>query len=70
MLDEFVDDLLERHFENAEADLIKEEIMFKLLVDVKIEPEEFEKLGKEGLKEKLLKLLNRKTSSMRLSDLI
>ena len=55
LLDEFLDDLLERHFENAESDLIKEEMMFRLLVEVKIEPEEFEKLGSEGVKEKLFK---------------
>lgn len=54
LLEEFIDDLIEKHFDNAEADLIKEEIMFRLLVDIKIEPEEFEKLGKDGLKNKLL----------------
>jgi len=54
LLEEFIDQLIEAHFDNAEADLIKEEMMFRLLVDVKIEPEEFEKLGKDGLKNKLL----------------
>ena len=54
LLEEFIDQLIEAHFDNAEADLIKEEMMFRLLVDVKIEPEEFEKLGKDGLKTKLL----------------
>jgi preprotein translocase subunit SecA len=54
LLEEFIDQLIEAHFDNAEADLIKEEMMFRLLVDVKIEPEIFEKLGKDGLKTKLL----------------
>ena len=54
LLEEFIDQLIEAHFDNAEADLIKEEMMFRLLVDIKIEPEEFEKLGKDGLKTKLL----------------
>jgi len=54
LLEEFIDQLVEAHFDNAEADLIKEEILMKLLVEVKIEPDEFEKLGKDGLKEKLL----------------
>jgi preprotein translocase subunit SecA len=54
LLDEFIDQLIEAHFDNAEADLIREEMLLKLLVDVKIEPEEFEKLGKDGLKNKLL----------------
>ena len=54
LLEEFIDQLAEAHFDNAEADLIREEMLMKLLVEVKIEPEEFEKLGKEGLKERLL----------------
>jgi preprotein translocase subunit SecA len=54
LLDEFLDQLIEAHFDNAEADQIREEMLLKLLVDVKIEPEEFEKLGKDGLKNKLL----------------
>ncbi len=54
LLEEFIDELIEKHFDNAEADLIKEEMMFRLLVDIKIENEEFEKLGKDGLKTKLL----------------
>jgi preprotein translocase subunit SecA len=53
LLDEFIDELVEKHFDNVEADLIKEEMMFRLLVEVKIHPEEFEKLGKDGLKQKL-----------------
>ncbi|HSW55300.1 MAG TPA: preprotein translocase subunit SecA [Ignavibacteriaceae bacterium] len=54
LLEEFIDQLVEAHFDNAEADQIKEEMLLKLLVEVKIEPEEFEKLGKDGLKDKLL----------------
>ena len=54
LLEEYIDQLLELYFENVEADLIREELLMKLLVDVKIEPEEFEKLGKDGLKDKLL----------------
>ena len=54
LLEEYIDQLLELHFENVEVDLIREELLMKLLVDVKIEPEEFEKLGKDGLKEKLI----------------
>jgi preprotein translocase subunit SecA len=54
LLEEYIDQIVEAHFDNVEADLIREEMMMKLLVDVKIEPEEFEKLGEDGLKEKLL----------------
>ena len=53
LLEEFIDELAEKHFDNIEVDLIKEEMMFRLLVEVKIEPEEFESLGKDGLKERL-----------------
>jgi preprotein translocase subunit SecA len=54
LLEEYIDELIDRHFDNVEADLIKEEMMFRLLVDVKIDSAEFEKLGKDGLKNKLL----------------
>lgn len=54
LLEEYIDQLIEDHFDNVEAEQIREEMMMKLLVDVKIEPEEFEKLGKDGLKDKLL----------------
>ena len=54
LLEEYIEEVIERHYDNVEADLIKEEMMFRLLVDLKIQPEEFEKLGKDGLKNKLL----------------
>lgn len=54
LLDEYITALIDTYFDNVEADQIREELMMKLLVDVKIAPEEFEKLGKDGLKEKLL----------------
>ena len=37
LLDEFLDQLIEAHFDNAEADQIREEMLLKLLVDVKDE---------------------------------
>ncbi len=43
LLEEFIDQIVDAHFDNVEADLIREEMMMKLLVDVKIEPDEFEK---------------------------
>ena len=54
LLEEYIVQLIEEHFDNVEAEQIREEMMMKLLVDVKVEPEEFEKLGKDGLKKKLL----------------
>jgi len=73
LLEEFIDQLIEAHFDNAEADLIKEEMLMKLLVEVKIESEEFEKLGTDGLKEKLLidaKEFYRKKEEMLGADLM
>jgi len=54
LLEEYVDDLVKAHFDNVETELLREELMMRLLVDIKFEPEEFEKLGQDGLKEKIL----------------
>lgn len=53
-LDEYVDDLLDKHFDNAELDAIHDALIQNLLVDFKINPDTFESLGKEGLKEKII----------------
>ncbi len=54
LLDEFVDDLLGRYFESVSADSIREELLHNILVEVKLNPEEFETLGEEGVKEKII----------------
>jgi preprotein translocase subunit SecA len=54
LLEEYVDDLVKAHFDNVETELLREELMMRLLVDIKFDPEEFEKLGQDGLKEKIL----------------
>ncbi len=54
MLDEYVDDLLEKHFDEVNVEGLKEDLLHNLLVEVKIEAGDFEKLGKEGLKEKIV----------------
>lgn len=54
-LEEFIQSILDRHFDNAEIEAMQEELIHSLLVDVKIDPENFEKLGKDGLKEVILK---------------
>ena len=54
LLDEYVEDIVERNFDNVSADLIREEILHNLLVQIKLEPEEFEPLGKEGIKERII----------------
>jgi preprotein translocase subunit SecA len=54
LLDEYVDDLLDKYFESVSADSLREELLHNTLVDVKINPEEFETLGENGLKEKII----------------
>ena len=53
-LDEFVQELVEEYFNDALADAIKEEIRLKLLFEIKLEPEEFETLGIDGIKERII----------------
>jgi preprotein translocase subunit SecA len=54
LLDEYADDLIDRYFESVAADGIREELLHNLLVEVKLEPEEFETLGEEGLKDRIV----------------
>ena len=54
LLDEYVEDMVERNFDNVSADIIKEELLHNLLVQIKLEPEEFEPFGKEGIKERII----------------
>ncbi|MCH7516605.1 MAG: SEC-C domain-containing protein, partial [Bacteroidetes bacterium] len=54
LLDEYVDDLIDKYFENVSANAIKEELLHNLLVEVKLEPEEFESLGSDGVKERII----------------
>ncbi|RKY93699.1 MAG: preprotein translocase subunit SecA, partial [Ignavibacteriae bacterium] len=54
LLEEFVDDVVDRGFDDLLVDNIKEELLHNLLVEVKLEPEEFESLGKDGLKQRIM----------------
>jgi len=54
LLEEFVEQLVENNFDNVETDVIKEEMLHRMLVEVKLQPEEFEKLGKEGVKQRVM----------------
>jgi preprotein translocase subunit SecA len=53
-LDEYVDALLDKYFEDVLAEAMHSDLMQNLLIDVKIEPEQFEKLGRNGVKEKIV----------------
>jgi len=54
LLEENVEEIIDKHYDNYASDGIREEVLHNLLVEVKIEPEEFESLGKEGLRDKIL----------------
>ena len=54
LLEEFVDELIEAHFDIADAEIIKGEMLHRMLVEVKLESEEFENLGKEGVKKRIM----------------
>ncbi|MDZ7765041.1 MAG: preprotein translocase subunit SecA [Melioribacteraceae bacterium] len=51
-LEEYIDDLLERHYENGELEQIQESLIQNLLVDFRNYRDEYRELGIEGLKEK------------------
>jgi preprotein translocase subunit SecA len=54
MLEEFINDLVNKYFDNVQIAEIKEELLRILLVDITLQPEEFESLGKEKLVEKIV----------------
>ena len=53
-LEELIDSVLDKYYDDANIEKIHDEILQYLLVDFRVEPEAFEKLGKDGIKEKLL----------------
>jgi preprotein translocase subunit SecA len=54
LLDEFVNDLVEKYFDEVNSVKLQEDVLHHLLVDIKIPPEQFESLGVEGIKAKIL----------------
>ncbi|MBW7888484.1 MAG: preprotein translocase subunit SecA [Bacteroidetes bacterium] len=52
MLDDFIEGIVDQYFDEGKIDELKEDLRVNLLVDLHVTPEEFEKLGKQGLKEK------------------
>ncbi len=54
MLDEYASEIVEKYFDDVLADAIKDELRHTLLIELKLEPEEFETLGKEGIQERII----------------
>ncbi len=53
-LEEYIEELVDMHYDNAEIDALHEEIMRSLLVDAKFTPDEFRELGKDGVRDKIM----------------
>ena len=53
-LEEFVQEVVEQNFNDVLADAIKEEIRLKLLFEIKLEADELEGLGIDGIKERII----------------
>ena len=53
LMEEMIDEIVDKNFEDVNIIAIREQLLQSLLVDVKIEPEEFESRGQDGLKNKL-----------------
>ncbi len=58
MVDEFIDETLDKHYDDVNIKGMQEDILQHLLIEVKIEAETFELKGKVGLKEDILKAAN------------
>lgn len=55
-LDKYIENVVANYFEDTLTDALREDLLQHLLVDVRIEAEVFEKLGKDGLTDKVLEI--------------
>ncbi|OGU38847.1 MAG: preprotein translocase subunit SecA [Ignavibacteria bacterium GWA2_36_19] len=54
LLDEFVTDLVDKYFDEVNAEKLREDVLHYFLVDLHIPAEQFESLGKDGIKDKII----------------
>lgn len=54
LLNEYAEEVVEKYYDDVLIDNMKEEIMRNLLVEFNISPDEYEKLGKDGIVEKIV----------------
>jgi len=54
LMEEFVNSVVDKHFDDFNDAAIKEEILHNLLVELKIDSTEFESVGKEGLVKRIV----------------
>ncbi len=53
-LEEYIDSLLDKYYEEALIEQLRADLMHNLLIDFNVEPDVFQKLGRDGLKEKIM----------------
>lgn len=53
-LTEYIEDIVDKYFDDILVDSLKEEILLNLLVEVQLTSEEFETLGKEGVVQRII----------------
>jgi preprotein translocase subunit SecA len=58
MLDDYVADVVERHYEAATIDEMKDELRSNLLINLEITPAEFQSLGIAGVSERVMSAAN------------
>nr|HMN23814.1 SEC-C metal-binding domain-containing protein [Ignavibacteriaceae bacterium] len=58
LMEEIVEEIVDKNFEDVNVPAIKEQVLQSLLVDVKLEPEEFETLGDDGVKKRIIDAAN------------
>ncbi len=54
LMEEMVDEIVEKNFEDVNVIAIREQVLQSLLVDIKLETEEFESLGEDGVKKRII----------------
>ncbi|MFA8344234.1 MAG: preprotein translocase subunit SecA [Rhodothermaceae bacterium] len=55
-LDKYIESIVENYFDDTLTEALREDLLQHLLVDVRIEEEVFEKLGKKGLADKVFEI--------------
>jgi len=58
LMEEMIDEIVEKNFEEVNVIAIREQLLQSLLVDIKLEPEEFESLGETGVKKRIIDAAN------------
>jgi preprotein translocase subunit SecA len=58
LMEEMVDEIVEKNFEDVNVGGIREQVLQGLLVDIKLESEEFESLGIDGVKKRVIDAAN------------